>query len=283
MVAILLGLLLHPQILAWVRSLPQARLVTVSLGLGLVAAVAASSRTPAERLFAAGVFAAALGFGYDLTRGHSGTLALALGEASHLFEEQGPNGTKIGLRPLGFETRLEAIEGSSARLALPGGARLLAPGHAFSVGGFRLGQPTPEPTGEAARLRLAVTEEGRTTDVDLVPPESAHVGNLEIVVDRYFADFALDAKGQPYSRSPEARNPAALLKVESPAGLFPVFVIRALPGIHEQPGLPASFALVSVDPLWVLRVSVHGEPMAAVCLAGVLLAAFALALGILRP
>jgi hypothetical protein len=271
--ALALGLLLHPAL--GLAGLPKARIVTAALALALGFGLAARASRRTEWVLAAGALALLLGLGYDSVRGHEGHLTLALREAAHLYDEEGPGGASLGLRPLGFEVRLAGLEGGGARLALPGGEKVLVPGTALSFSGVRLGRARSVPTGEAARLLLSVTEAGRTREVELVPPGTAETGGLEIALDRYFADFAL-SQGQPFSRSPQPRNPAALLKVRSPAGVFPVFVIRALPGIHEQPGLPASFALLRVEPEMALRIDVFQEPLLLLSALGLVLVLIAL-------
>src|SRR5690242_21131868 len=49
--------------------------------------------------------------------------------------------------------------------------------------------------------------------VEVTPEQPGVLGDLEVAVERYFPDFALDGQNQPYSRSDEPRNPAALLQV----------------------------------------------------------------------
>jgi hypothetical protein len=280
--ALALALLVHP----WLRlsdRFPEGRLMLAVLALALVASLVLSSRTLAESLVAGGAVLVLFGLGYDAARGHRGSLALAPGQASHLFEEEGPVGASLGLRPLGFEVRLEGMEDGVLSLGAPGETGRVGPDRGWSHGGFRFAQPATGPTGEASRLRLAVTMGGDSRDVDLLPGETTRVGDLEIALERYFADFALDGKGEPYSRSPNPRNPAALLRVQSPKGRFRVFVIRALPGIHQQPGLSASFSLQAVDPQLAVQLAVVREPLALLCLAGVLLGALGIGLGLLHP
>jgi hypothetical protein len=276
LVALALGILLHPAF--GLAELPRGRILTAALSLGLALSLASFASRRPEWLLAAGAVAFLIGQGYDSVRGHQGHLTLAVNEAAHLFDEEGPGGASLGLRPLGFEVRLAGVEAEAARLVLPGGEAILTKERALSVLGARLGRPTLMPTGEAARLVLSVTAEGSTREIDLEPPRTATLGKLEIALDRYFADFALSPRGEPFSRSPVPRNPAALLRVTSPQGVFPMFVIRALPGIHEQPGVPATFALLKVEPQMALRIDVFEEPFLLVSLVG--LVAMLVALGL---
>jgi hypothetical protein len=281
--ALALGLLVHPVLLPLAGRLPEARLILAVLALGFVTSLVLSSRTLPERVAAGGAVLVLLGVGYDAVRGHRGSVALELGQAAHLFDEEGPSGASLGLRPLGFEVRLGGSEDGALSLVTDEGTGRVGSERGWTHRGFRFAKPETRPTGEAGRLRLVVTEGDLTQDVDLLPPQSARMGDLRIALDRYFADFALDAKGEPYSRSSDSRNPAALLKVESPKGVFRVFVIRALPGIHHQPGLSASFSLLSVDPVRAVQLAVVSEPLAPLCLVGVLLGALGIGLGLFRP
>jgi hypothetical protein len=282
LLATLLGLLVHPLVLPRLGGLPGARFVLPALAAATVVSLALAARKPSERFVAAGAVAVLVGLGYDAARGQAGTLTLAIGEAAHLFDEQGPNGAALGLRPLGFEVRLDAYDGVTAELALPGGRALLRKERAVLEGGVTLAQPRSVHTGEAARLRLAVTQPEGRQEVSLVPPDPVRAGDLEIALDRYFPDFALDDQRQPYSRSLDPVNPAALLKVRSPSAVFSVFVIRSMPGVHIQPGLPATFALVDVDPLVALQIAVFREPLAPLCLLGLVVVGCGVALGIRR-
>ena len=72
----------------------------------------------------------------------------------------------------------------------------------------------PRPTGGAARLRVAASDGARTLVADVAPGAPGRAGDLTIALEQYFPDFALDEQQQPFSRSAEPRNPAALLTVE---------------------------------------------------------------------
>lgn len=279
LVALLLGLLLHPAL-----PLPHGdawRTAVAFLALALIVALVAASRTLDERLVAAGAALVLLGAAYDEARGHRGNLVLEPGRPVHLFEEEGVRGP-LGLRPLGFEARLAGLDEGGVLLVGPRGTVRITPEQGWSWGGMRLGGPSTLKTGEASRVRLAVTRAGVTREVDLNPPEVARLDDLEIALERYFPDFALDRKGEPYTRSLELRNPAALLHVRHAANVFPVFVIQALPGIHNPEGLSASFALLGVEAAVAVKLHVFGEPLAALCLGGLLLSVLGIGMGLRR-
>jgi hypothetical protein len=88
----------------------------------------------------------------------------------------------------------------------------------------------------------------------------------------------LDAKGQPFSRSNEARKPAALLRVSRGSAAWRLFVIRSMPGVHAPEGLDRSFALLSVDPESSLTLRVARQPAAPLAAGSLLLVALGLAL-----
>jgi len=271
-----LGLLAHPLLRAdaW---LPGASVVVPALALLLIASLALRSMPVAALGAAAFVFA----LGYDTVRGNAGTLTLAPGQGTRTFEEEGPEGRRLGFRPLGFELILESLEpGGAVTLATTSGRSRVTPDRAAALGRFRFGGPRTVATGEASVLRLSVTNAGRARQIDLVPGETAAVGDLTIALERYFPDFALDERNQPFSRSNEARNPAALLQVRRSDQAWRVFVIRAVPGIHEQDGLAASFALVGVEPSLAVTMTVTRQPAAPLVAAGLLVLAVGLAVAI---
>src|SRR5207302_1175532 len=103
--------------------------------------------------------------------------------------------------------------------------------------------------------------------------------------EQYFPDFALDAKQQPYSRSAEPRNPAALLRVTRGAEAWRVFVIRAMPGIHRPERLDRTLSLTDVVVSEAVTLRVSREPAAAVAPRGLpfLMAAAAAVVAALRP
>lgn len=281
--ASVLGLLVHPALKAdaW---LPSGATTVAALSLMLVLALASRARAgAADVLAAAGALAVVLALGYDAVRGHRGSLTLTVGQGTRTFDEDGPGGRSLGLRPLGFEVSLDRA-GARGEIIL--GVTLdegtvtpveIGDGRAVRLGGFRLGDPRPITTGEAAILRIAVSGSGARQDVEVGPGRPARAGDLDVSLERYFPDFALDEKGLPFSRSSEPRNPAALLQVRRDASAWRVFVIRAVPGIHTQPGLDRSFALTAVEPAVALRIGVAREPAAGLAGAGILLVTLALA------
>jgi hypothetical protein len=97
------------------------------------------------------------------------------------------------------------------------------------------------------------------------------------VVSRYFPDFALDERQQPFTRSDQPRNPAALLEVTRGTASWRVFVIRAMPGVHRPPGLDRTLALVGVVSDEAVRLSVHREPASLLAGLGLLVAAIGVA------
>src|SRR5439155_25847856 len=157
-----------------------------------------------------------------------------------------------------------------------GGAQLVvSPGRAAPWGGFRIGSPRRVRTRDAAALRVSVSGPSGTDTVDLAPGGVANVGDLQIAVEDYFPDFALDEKQRPFTRSSEPRNPAAVLQVKKGGRAWRVFVIAALPGIHRPEGRDRSFSLLSVTPAESVELSVAHEPAAPLAGAGLLLSAAA--------
>lgn len=285
-----LGALLHPGLSSALRWGPASSSVLTALLLLLTLALLGRAREGiSDLLLALGAATALLAAGHDALRGHAGTLDLAPGQAARVFDEQGRGGKPLGPRPLGFDIRLERMgpqgEAVLSTPAAEGGPAEIAatPERAAGVGGYRLGAPRRIARGDASRLRLAVSGSGGTRQVDVAPGEPVRLAELEIALERYFPDFALDGRNEPFSRSPEPRNPAALLQVRRGASAWRILVLRALPGIHRQQGLDYSFALVSVEAAESVRLAVAREPAAPLLGAGLLLAALGLALGPRRP
>jgi hypothetical protein len=149
----------------------------------------------------------------------------------------------------------------------------LAPDHVVSMGALRLGPARVAPSGDALSLVVAVSGGGETRETEVRPDLPGRVGDLTISLERYFPDFALDDKQQPYSKSNEHRNPAALLEVERAGTRHRVFVLQSMPGLHRLEDVDRSFALVAVDPDLAADIGVHREPAAAPALLGALLVA----------
>ena len=273
---LLLAAALHPA-LSRVLHPPLASIS--ALALLLVAALLAGARDPGGRLVGAGAFAVALAIGYDGLRGHRGTLTLEPGQGAQSFEEEGPDGRSLGLRPLGYGVVLERVDpdGGAVLKAGDGATIAIRPGRAASHGGFRFGVSARSGGAEPSALRINVAGPQGSSVVEVRPGTPVTADGLHIDVEQYFPDFALDKKQQPYSRSSEPRNPAALLRVTRGAKAWRVFVIRAMPGIHRPEGLDRVLSLTDVVVSEAVTLRVSREPAAAVALAGVTVMALGMA------
>jgi hypothetical protein len=273
--ACLLAVAIHPRLRLGPWPADQAATVVAALSLLLTLAYVLRSIRPGlgERLLALGALALVSGLALDGTRAHRGLLTLGEGQTKNSFEEQGPDGRGLGLRPLGFELRLARASGSVATLerARDGGQVTVTASRAVRLGAFRFGDPQLIPTGQVVRLTVVVNDESGARLAEVSPSEPGRVGDLEIDLDRYFPDFALDARQQPFSRSPHSRNPAALLRVRRAGQVFRVFVIRSMPGVHQVPELRRSFELRDVEPELSVQLQVAEEPAAPVLGAAALL------------
>jgi hypothetical protein len=287
-VAVVTALLLHPAGYVVTRRWPSPTALLAATALLLVLSLLTRARGLAAVLTALGASAVILAVGYGAVRGHTGSVTLGMGRGARVFEEEGPGGRGLGFRPFGFDLSLEAVgSGGEATLeAVWGDGRRtrtrVEPDRAARLGGFRLGAPRSE-AGEAALLHLAVSGKDGVRSVDLAPGEPTRSGDLEIALERYFSDFALDERNQPFSRSAEPRNPAAVLQVRRGDRAWRIFVIRAMPGIHQQEGLGATFSLVSVEPATTVTLTVAQEPAASLAGLGLVLVAAGLGLGVRRP
>lgn len=275
---LLLAAALHP---ALPPALHPPLVATSALALLLVTSLIAGARDPGERLVSVGALAVALAFGYDGLRGHRGQLTLEVGQGTQSFEEEGPEGRSLGLRPLGFGAFLErlATDGGAVLRVENGPSLAIRPGRAVSYGGFRIAASDRAGAGEPATLRLALAGPQGSSVVDVRAGTPAEADGLRIAVEQYFPDFALDANQQPYTRSSEPRNPAALLRVTHGERSWRVFVIRAMPGIHRPAGLDRVLSLTDVVASEAVTLRVSREPAAAVALAGITLMAFGVAWG----
>lgn len=243
---------------------------------GLVAGIAAlfvialADRRAPGRLVALGAATVTLALGYDVVRGERGTLALERGQGTQTFVETGPGGRELGLRPLGTQVTLEDVEadGTAVLAEAEGGRRIRVLAHrAAALASYRLGHPRA-----LAPAVVIHASGGGDAEVTLREGESAPAGDLDVTVERYFPDFALDQGQQPFTRSSEARNPAALLRVRRGPSAWRVFVIRALPGIHRPEGLDRTLTLVGVTGGNGVEMSVSREPAALLAALGVLVA-----------
>jgi len=278
------ALALHPAAAA-ARWLPGQPAVLAALLLLAVVALAARAAAQSERplaaiAMAAGAFVLVGALGVDGLRGHHGTLTLAAGQSRGNFEEQGPGGRSLGLRPLGFAIGAQRVSGEGVALAFSsGGAPVeLTPERAVAFGGTRFARPRATTTGEAARLRVAASDGARTLVANVAPGAPGRAGDLTIALEQYFPDFALDDQRQPFSRSFEPRNPAALLTIEKGGQSYRAFVLRAMPGVHRVEGLGLAFSLLEIEPERTAEIAVYREPAALVALVGALVLAAGLAL-----
>jgi hypothetical protein len=271
---VLLALAVHPGVRA-ASGLEVAPVVVAILALFvLLSLVSVSRRGLGAGLVAGGALVLVAALAWDGARGERGTLRLGVGEGKSNFTEDGLGGRSLGLRPLGAPVLLESLEpGGTARLRLPAGPVDLAPDRVVSMGALRLGPARVAPSGEALSLVVAVSGGGETTETEVRRDLPGRVGDLTISLERYFPDFALDDKQQPYSKSNEHRNPAALLEVERAGTRHRVFVLQSMPGLHRLEDVDRSFALVGVDPDLTADIGVHREPAAAPALLGALLVA----------
>jgi hypothetical protein len=285
-----LALSLHPD-LGFARWLPEramvvaAAMVLAATALAARAAGAATASRLRDGLVAAAAVSLAVAGGLDGLRGHEGVVTLSAGQARSDFDETGLGGRSLGLRPFGFTVGAAAVDSDGrTRLVFDGQREAeLATNRAVAFGGFRFAQPREAPTGQVARLRVAVSDErGETQVADVAPGVPVEVQGMTLALEQYFPDFALDENQRPFSRSLEPRNPAALIDVEKDGRSYRAFVIQSMPGIHHVEGLGRAFSLLEVEPERSAEIAVHREPgMPLALLSGLLLAA-GLAVGTAR-
>jgi hypothetical protein len=283
------ALALHPALGAarWLPGQPAVLAALVLLAALALAARAAGTaeRRPAAAVTAAGTFVLVGALGVDGLRGHRGVLTLAAGQSRGNFDEEGLEGRSLGLRPLGFAIRAERVAGDRVVLAFPVRSETveLAPGRSIAFGGYRFARPRATTTGGAARLRVAASDAVRTLVAEVVPGVPGRAGDLTIALERYFPDFALDGRQQPFSRSGEPRNPAALLTIEKGGQTYRAFVLQAMPGVHRVEELGLAFSLLEIEPERTTEIAVHRAPAAPAALVGALLLAAGLALSLRLP
>jgi len=262
------------------------------LVLALVArALAAREGRARAALVAAGAALLVGALAVDGLRGEHGTLTLTAGQSVNNFDETGPDGRSLGLRPFRFPIGAERISagrtsGARVALAVPGRPTPLplTPDESVAFGGYRFARPVASFSGGVARLRVAVSDGKSTQVADVSPGEPGQAFGLTLALEQYFPDFALDENRQPFSRSAEPRNPAALLTVEKGGQARRVFVLQSMPGIHRLEDLGLAFSLLGVEPERTVEVAVHREPAALAALVGALLLAAGVALSPrLRP
>jgi hypothetical protein len=255
--------------------LPEGPVVFAALCLLLACSLvihAVASGWPA-RIGTLGALALLAGLAADGARGHQGHLTLLPGQGTNRYEEKARRGNAAALRPLGFEALL--VRSAPDRAVISFGPDReeaeITPARAASHGGLRFGNPVQSPTGDVLGLTVVLDEGGKTRSVELTPDHPGRSGDLDLHIERYFPDFALDERQQPFTRSHEPRNPAALLRVTRAGRVFRVFVIRSYPGLHQVADLGISFGLSAVLPEAAVRLDVFREPFAAVLGAGGLL------------
>ena len=243
----------------------------VALLLALAYVARALHAGLAEGVQALAAVALVAGLAFDGARAHRGLLTVEIGRAKNTFEEEGADGRALGLRPLGSQVQLVRASGAQASLALPDGREVtVTPSRAVRVGSFRLGDPRLHPSGAAASVTVNVTDDAGAHTVELSDGHPGRLGDVEVELERYFPDFALDERQQPFSRSVHSRNPAALLRVRRGERTFRVFVIRSMPGLHQVAELGKSFALTAVEPEVSVHLRVAQEPFAPILVAGAL-------------
>jgi hypothetical protein len=249
----------------------------VLAGLAVLFVVSLVDRRAPRRLVALGAACLTLALGYDSVRGEKGEITLGPGQGTRTFDEVGPGGRALGLHPLGTALAFEDLQPDGAvTLADQDASRRIrvSPARAQTVSGYRIGDPRRVPSG-GTRLLVRVAD-GVASEATMREGETARIADLDVTVEQYFPDFALE-NNQPFSRSDEPRNPAALLRVQRGASSWRAFVIRAMPGIHRPEGLDRTLTLVDIVPDEAARLSVSREPAALLAALGVLVAAVGVA------
>jgi hypothetical protein len=276
--ALVVAALVQPD-LGFVDRLPAGDgLLAGSVALLVVALLAGGSGAP-SRLLAVAVAAVAVAFAYDAVRGAHGRLAAAPGSATQTFEEIGPEGRPLGLRPFGMEVVVGEANPDRVRLTAGGRDVAITPGRAASIGGYRMGL-AGRTAAAGVTLLLGITHpDGRETGVRLEPGLTATDGPFTIALEMYYPDFALDDRQQPFTRSERHDNPAALLRVRRGETGWRVFVLRAAPGLHRPEGLDRVFRLVDIEAAEAVELQVSREPAAPIAGVGLLVAAAAVVLG----
>jgi hypothetical protein len=271
--AALLGLLVHPRVREAFDS-EATRVASAALVLLLLASLFARAARAGlgPRLFAAGAAVLAVGLAWDGLRGHRGTLSIGLGESSRNFREATTDGRGLGLRPLGLLATLRDVKAGAAVLEAGEGEVVVSPWRAASVAGVRFGSPRFPYSGEALEIDLTLTDASGEHPLKLPAGETLRHGDLAIRLDRYFPDFALDQRNEPFSRSDEPRRPAALLALERGGQSYRAFALSGAPGLHRVEGLGVSFTLDRVDAARRVDLRVVESPAALVLLLGLSMA-----------
>jgi hypothetical protein len=281
------ALALHPAAGAS-RLLPGQPAVLAALLLLAVLATAVRAAEASEQRLAATAMAAGAvvlvgALAVDGLRGHHGALTLTPGQSRANFDEEDAAGGSLGLRPFGFAVGAERVTDAGVALAFSGRSAPTALTRARSVafGGYRFASPRTRTTGGTARLRVAASDGVRELVADVAPGVPGRAGDLTVTLEQYFPDFALDERQQPFSRSAEPRNPAALLTIEKGGRAYRAFVLRSMPGVHRVEGLGLAFSLLEIEPERTAEIAVHREPAALLALVGALV--LVVGLGLSRP
>jgi hypothetical protein len=286
--ALLLAVAAHPALdLTMLGTAGPIVLPLAALFFALVAALAARSAGVAGALVALGVAVALAAVGYDALRGRSGQILLRPEGGTTTFDEEGPGGAVLGLRPLGFELQMSKAtpDGATLAIAAPAGTRPvvpIGPREPVEEGGWRLGWREYD---ASPQLALSVSNGDERVALDLSESSPAMLEDATIRLVRYFPDFAIDARNEPFSRSSVYRNPGALLQVSRHGRTWPVFVLRTISGpqeFNQIRELNWTFGLTSMTPDPRVALGVHREPAALAAALGLAIAAVGLALGLRR-
>ena len=279
------ALALHPAIGAarWLPGQPAVLAALLLLGvLGLAArAAGAGGRRLGAVVTAAGAVVLVGALGVDGLRGHHGALTLVAGQ-SWGTSTRGLPGPLARLAAARVRRRRRARVRRRRRARLLGRRRAGRADAPASVAfrGTRFARPRTTATGGASRLRVAASDGASTLVADVAPGAPGRAGDLTIALEQYFPDFALDERQQPFSRSDEPRNPAALLTIEKGGQTYRAFVLQSMPGVHRVEGLGRAFSLLEIEPERTAEIAVHREPAALAALLGALLLAVGLALSL---
>jgi cytochrome c biogenesis protein len=83
----------------------------------------------------------------------------------------------------------------------------------------------------------------------------------ELFVDRFLADFGLDERNQPFSRSGSLNNPAVLLRCQRGAQqLFTSWLFARFPDFHGQQTAPYRIRITNFEPRYFTGLQVTKDP-----------------------
>jgi len=108
--------------------------------------------------------------------------------------------------------------------------------------------------------RAGGTEVGRFT-IDLMQPEREYVaGDFRITVEAYYPDLAIDARGQPTSRSSRPANPGLKLAVVPPEGEpYTTWFLPLHPELEFDETTPVRFSTLRVEPVFTSGLQVKKD------------------------